>query len=169
MIGLFEGYLLKMAQQAKSQRLTDTQSLSIVANAFYLADDLLPRVSIHFVRQYRLRPPELDSFINKLGKLYEALRDTFCQRRAVAVLHDIWQWQTTSHLYTLNSIDKEGGVSPSVGVKRVMSYLGELKQTIRMCLNKEAVVQIISAILGELFKLLFHEASLWKDLSIGML
>ena len=42
-IHLFEGYLLAMANIAKTT-LSDQSSLVIIANSFYLADDLVPRV-----------------------------------------------------------------------------------------------------------------------------
>ena len=96
LISLFERYLLQLAAEFKrgmNAGLDDLQSLSIVADCFYLADDLLPRVGREFRRQFGLVVlPELEEFGSKLGRLYEALQDAYCHKRTQHWLQQQLAW-----------------------------------------------------------------------------
>ena len=93
------------AQQGSGRGIDEVQALSIMANAFYLNDDLLPRVIKEFRKQFCAQSssgsssnsgsvtaaagaggsasiPELEEFNAKLYKLYGALRSSFCVKRA---------------------------------------------------------------------------------------
>jgi hypothetical protein len=60
-VRLLERYLLAMAQEAKARLLSidDAQSLSLVANAFFLAEDLLPRVDKELSKAFRRSVPQV--------------------------------------------------------------------------------------------------------------
>ena len=95
LIAMFESYLLLMASASKAgmDSMDDLQSLSIVANSFYLADDLLPRVGRQFRAHFGRVLPELVTFGNKLGQLYEALQDNYCRKRTKYWIETLLDWQ----------------------------------------------------------------------------
>jgi hypothetical protein len=107
MIRLFDGYLSTIAMEAKTglEKLTDQQSLGIVANTYYLSDDLLPRVTREFVRQFGREVPELEKFRIKLQTLHDVLRDSYCYNRAPVWLDAILGW----------SVDPEAKLSTRYG------------------------------------------------------
>jgi hypothetical protein len=83
MIGLLEHYLLAMANAAKQNmsKFDDNQNVAILSNAFYLGDDLLPRIGREFRKQFGRTVPELENFGVKLGALYDALQDSYAHRQ----------------------------------------------------------------------------------------
>ncbi|KAL0336256.1 UNVERIFIED_CONTAM: Exocyst complex component EXO84A [Sesamum radiatum] len=75
---------------------TETQQLSLLANAVLLADELLPRGTIKFSSNTRSgdqsrrasekRPPEQRELKRKLQRFVDQLRDSFCRQHALELI-----------------------------------------------------------------------------------
>jgi len=171
MMSLFESYLLVMAQQLKSNLTSfdDVQALSIIANAFYLNDDLLPRVIKEFMKHFCTNTnnvmsassiPELELFNQKLFRLYEALRDSFCVKRATLV------WPFDSHLkfptrliggankyanpLALQSMGGELAQVSGEWIQFCEGHLVALRSTISKCINAHDAEPMLQMMLAEL-------------------
>src|SRR4051794_15213615 len=70
-----------------------------------IIDDLLPRVTREFVRQFGREVPELEKFRVKLQTLHDVLRDSYCFNRAPVWLDAILGW----------SVDPEAKLSVRYG------------------------------------------------------
>ena len=178
LVQLFESYLLLMASASKAgmDDMDDLQSLSIVANSFYLADDLLPRVGRQFRAQFGRVLDELLTFGNKLGQLYEALQDNYCRKRTKYWIEQVLNWQQlcANHYSNPNPIklsppsssSSPSSVSPrsssspsalssslSVSVEwlSLHDYFVMLRAIIGKCLSPLAVPVVLSACFEELF------------------
>jgi len=168
MTGLFESYLLKMAQFVKAGVNSDAQSMGIVANAYYLADDLMPRVWGQFKKHSKQECPELETFTTKLYQLFEALRDSFCQKRSVTIISDVMKWQIHAQLYSASTFNQDPAVAhPSPGFTELIRYLCRLKDAVDKHLSPDFVDQIVRMCLEELMNSLFHGPNYWNTLTIG--
>jgi hypothetical protein len=176
-VRMFEKYLLKMTEAARRLDATtvvngadvDAQQLAMVANTFYLADDLLPRVCRHFERQFERPVPELEQFANKLMRLYRALCDQFCKRRAAAWVSNVWQWDAaaTDH-YTAPAIDQSTlSAAPSRACQRLCFFLAHLRALVLECLPGEALGTVLSKALEELLAQLAEDERYWERVVIG--
>ena len=179
LVSLFESYLLLMASASKAgmDEMDDLQSLSLVANSFYLADDLLPRVGRQFRLQFGRVLDELSTFGNKLGQLYEALQDNYCRKRTKYWIEHVLSWQQlcADHYSNPNPLKLSappsassstscGSHSPSSSLSALSSSLGVsaewlslhdyfvmLRAIIGKCLSPLAVPVVLSACFEELF------------------
>lgn len=93
-LGFFEQYLCDMRQQALSG-LDDRQYLAIISNSFYIADDLVPRVSREFARHLARAIPELDTLQAQVFGLHSELKETFIQRKTTTWLENILKWRAS--------------------------------------------------------------------------
>ena len=194
LIATFESYLLLMASAAKeglNAHLDDLQSLSIIANTFYLADDLLPRVGREFRRQFGRLVPELEDFGAKLGQLYEALMDAYCHKRTRHWLDDVLQWKQlatsdyanpnplTLTSFVAASSSKAASTASASGSAlsaaalsvspqwiALHDYFVTLRLMVGKCLSPAAVPVVLSACFEELFAALLDEAR-WSQLRLG--
>ena len=84
----------------------DIPCLSLVANAYYLADDLLPRIHREFHRQFhRLVITEIENFHYKVGQLYEIMQDEYCRYRIIYWFNNILLWENElTHVYNAPSL-----------------------------------------------------------------
>ena len=177
LLQLFESYLLLMASASKAgmDSMDDLQSLSIVANSFYLADDLLPRVGRQFRAHFGRVLDELPTFGNKLGQLYEALQDNYCRKRTKYWIEHVLSWQPLcSNRYSNpNPIQLPPASSPASARSSPSSassvaalsaalcvsaewlalhdYFVMLRAIIGKCLSPLAVPVVLSACFEELF------------------
>ena len=178
LVQLFESYLLLMASASKAgmDDMDDLQSLSIVANSFYLADDLLPRVGRQFRAHFGRVLDELVTFGNKLGQLYEALQDNYCRKRTKYWIEQLLDWQqlcsnrysnpnalklppppssSTSSPVSPRSSSSPSALSASLCVSAewlsLHDYFVMLRAIIGKCLSPLAVPVVLSACFEELF------------------
>ncbi len=169
-IKLFEGYLIGMASKAKDglMKLEDHQSLSIVANAFYVADDLLPRVTREFSRQFRRPIPELEAFRNKIERLHEALGDEYCTKKAAHWIHTRLQWTSGAALkrYSLPALSDHDHAAPTQAVIDLCRQFCDLRELVIRCLNPQSLDTILSLCLEEVFRTL-HNPVYWDGLALG--
>ena len=176
-VRMFEKYLLKMTEVARKLDAThaaaagtecDAQQLAMVANTFYLGDDLLPRVCRHFEKQFERPVPELDQFANKLMRLYRALSEQVCKRRAPHWVVDVWQWPCQD-LYAAASIDQNTAIAaPSRACQRVVFFLAHMRKLVLDCLPGESLELIISKAIEELFAQLADDERYWERVTIGL-
>jgi hypothetical protein len=186
MQSLLEAFLMAMVQELKSKllsQLEDAQALSIMANAFYLHEDLVPRVIKEFRKHFSggssssssssssstaaaaTSIPELEEFNARLNKLYKALRSSFCSKRASL----LWPFErhlcfNTKLLAGSNRYANPMGLSSSGELASVTNewvafaegYLVSLHATIGRCINAGEVEPILTLALEELMETLME-------------
>ena len=181
LISLFESYLLRLAgaaQQGLNSTLDDLQSLSIVANAFYLADDLLPRVGREFRLHFGRVVPELQEFGAQLGQLYEALQDGYCHKRTTYWLSSVLHWPQLAKVEYANPNPLQlSPFAPSAAVSAsslsvsapwvaLHDYFAMLRAIIGKCLSPLAIPVVLSACFEELLHSILDDTA-WGQLTLG--
>ena len=181
LISLFESYLLRLAaaaQQGLNSTLDDLQSLSMVANCFYLADDLLPRVGREFRGHFGRVIPELEEFGLKLGQLYEALQDGYCHQRTAYWLSSVLHWPQLAQVDYANPNPLQlspfapsaplsaSSLSVSASWVALHAYYCMLRAIIGKCLSPLAIPVVLSACFEELLHALLDDAQ-WGQLTLG--
>lgn len=167
MVRLFEDYLLAMAKQSRPEDVNfrDNQSLSIIANAFYLADDLLPRVSRELHKQFGRQVPELEAFRAKLLRLHDALQHAYCQKRSYVWVQTVLKLKETYGAY--EGRDDILRTQPSDGFVRLCSYLTQLSSKIVECTTVTSVRPILTLATEELLRVLQDKAP-WQEVNMGL-
>lgn len=152
---LFEDYLLAMTAASKSDMISDAQGMSIVANCYFLAEDLFPRIKkqlagkvdmkrgtlpfrliLAVVTYWRSGLSNIAAFHDQLGKFYKAQRDFFFQQRGDVWVRDVIRWPANASAWY-----KEGGNSdapvetPSPGFINFGKYLETLQSLAKSCLD----------------------------------
>lgn len=97
-----------------------------------------------FRRQFGRSIPEMEAFGVKLNKLYEALRDSFCQKRSVLLIANLLKWKNMITKYGSPLLD-ESAAAPSQEWVALMDYFLELRVAVQKCLNIDTVFKIISS------------------------
>eukprot|EP01083_Nonionella_stella_P244852 851752_1 len=163
MLRLFEFYLLRLTSTTKKRHLSEAQSLSVIANVFYLQEDLLARVIAHFARVFGRKLGELDTFRAKAERLYIVQRQFFSQKFAPNWVSSILTWEDAPpEIYSRAVID-EANASPSPQFLRLYKHMSGLRSTIINSINEKSVKPIISRSILEVLNIL-SESSCWENL-----
>ncbi|KAL8150186.1 hypothetical protein V2J09_019994 [Rumex salicifolius] len=79
---------------------TESQQLALLANALFLADDLIPRAASRILHRH-CRAPEVREWKKKLQRLVDNLRDTFCRQHTLELIFaDDGSVLLNPHMYT---------------------------------------------------------------------
>ncbi|CEO94416.1 hypothetical protein PBRA_000201 [Plasmodiophora brassicae] len=157
---LFEDYLLAMTAASKSDMISDAQGMSIVANCYFLAEDLFPRIKKQLAGKVDMKRglSNIAAFHDQLGKFYKAQRDFFFQQRGDVWVRDVIRWPANASAWY-----KEGGNSdapvetPSPGFINFGKYLETLQSLAKSCLDAE-VPRMQSRAVAEVLSLLRSDA-----------
>ena len=173
-IRLFEKYLFKMTEasrilanqtEAPSEDVDeDAQQLAIVANTFYLGDDLLPRMSRQFEKLFERPVPELEQFQVKLTRLYRALRDQYAQKRVPYWLFQVFHWDATfQQIYTKIDLQEDIMIAgPSSEIVRLNVFLMHIRDLVLDSLNVDALGPLLAKSLEEIFLQLNDDEAYWQ-------
>jgi len=154
---LFERFVLSMAACAKHDtrsakvRLSEAQLVNITANAYFLSDDLLPRVmkdfSVHFGRSI----PELLALQTKVLKIHQALHLEYLSKRARYWVTSVLGWKRGT---TSSSGSNQTSSSASDSVSAVwLQLLRTLVATLNLvnsCIGKHLVVSTARSAMEEI-------------------
>jgi hypothetical protein len=170
MCSLLENFLLSMAQLARtnavSPQFDDFQHLSIVANAYFLSIDLVPRVAKEFSRQFHRKINELNAFQGKIVKLFNALQDSFCQKRPQYWLNSVILWGNKCIPAYSNPLFDENNVNITGSWLNFNDYLCNLYGTVGKTLSQASVQPVISLAIEELL-LTIAEATNWDKINLA--
>jgi hypothetical protein len=162
-----EDYILCMTQVSeisqKDTRLSDTQLLSVMCNAFYIADDLVPRIKNKFEEIYASECFDIEEFVAKAQRYFHAQRDHFCQINAPSWLKRYLDWtNAASQRYNVSDsgfvLEK---AMPMPGFVDLVNYFGWLKNQLELSIHKEVARKVVSHGLLEVLLLLCSEKA-WK-------
>jgi hypothetical protein len=76
-----EDYIVLITDQSKKLRLTDSQNVLMVHNAFYIADDLICRVHLAAEKIFCRKSPEIFEAQQKLQRFFNAQRDIYIKEK----------------------------------------------------------------------------------------
>lgn len=146
--------------------LSDSQCLGILANAYYLSEDLVPRILHAFTTAFGRPIPEVIVFAGKTSRLVEALQDSFVQRTVSYCLDVLWNW---SRLLSSPSPPSKASASsspslllPSKGVRSLLAHLCGIKATTHRCLNSSLAGKLLSSVIEGLLTTLL-EPEYWSN------
>eukprot|EP00455_Lapot_gusevi_P037091 TRINITY_DN4136_c0_g1_i1.p1 TRINITY_DN4136_c0_g1~~TRINITY_DN4136_c0_g1_i1.p1 ORF type:complete len:758 (-),score=220.96 TRINITY_DN4136_c0_g1_i1:88-2361(-) len=178
-IHLFERYILRMTAaltpagneeevDLNGNGLNDEQFLAIVANNFYLADDLLPRTARQFEKQFERPIQELEQFQVKLQRLYRALRDQLAVHRAPFWISHVLQWeQQAPVIYAALTLNEDIMVAaPSPMFIQMVEFLVRLRELVLALLPPDALEPILQSALEQVFKALVDDRY-WMNVNLG--
>jgi hypothetical protein len=76
-----EDYIVLVTEQTAKVKLTDSQNILIVHNAFYIADDLILRVIVAIEKIFSRKSPELIEAQQKLQRFFNVQRDIYIKEK----------------------------------------------------------------------------------------
>mmetsp|Transcript_30257 Transcript_30257/g.48891 ORF Transcript_30257/g.48891 Transcript_30257/m.48891 type:complete len:869 (-) Transcript_30257:584-3190(-) len=151
---LFTRYVDQLKQHMLSSDLSDNQSFGIMADAYYCAEDLLPRARTHLQNKGCGSTDALDAAYESLKPVHHVLRAKYCTRRS-RTLSQMLQWTPAD--ICRDSVDEERA-SPGRDVKQLFSSLSQIAVTISSLLSPDALRPILTALFDNI------AAAIAKDL-----
>eukprot|EP00698_Gefionella_okellyi_P024596 TRINITY_DN8731_c0_g1_i1.p1 TRINITY_DN8731_c0_g1~~TRINITY_DN8731_c0_g1_i1.p1 ORF type:complete len:831 (-),score=198.55 TRINITY_DN8731_c0_g1_i1:33-2465(-) len=159
---LISSYFKSLVLTANANRnsFDDRQNVSILATAFALVDDLIPRTSRAFQRLFNRIAPELEALQQRISETVVELRNAFCAARATQQMVEVLNFKSCD--YSQDTIDLQHA-APTLSLQRALTYLGRLKITVEQVVGERdnQVRPILERLLGEMALTLQQDPDFW--------
>ena len=146
---------------ASDKPLTDAQSISIIANIMYAAEDLLPRLEGMFFKKAPMQVNKLIDVQEKTKSTFEQFSQAFGSQRGRAIVQNL-KWSKADYSHTAIT----GSPEPSSAVVPVLKYLISLHEDSAKLLGENNGTGIISVTISSAFTLMADERG-WKRYQKG--
>lgn len=149
-----EEFILVMTKTSQAKKLKKEQFMAIVCNAYYLADDLVPRMKMTVDRLFERKPIEIEAFQIKLQRYFNAQRDSFSQHFAPSWLRNVIDWSLlVNSRYTLDKVNfNVSEIRPADQFFSFVGLLGTIKidfeKSISKDVSKKVVIRSFVEVLG---------------------
>ena len=136
--------------------LTDTESISIIANLFYTAQDFIPKVQILFMKKAPLHIGKLIELQEKAEGTFDQFSLAFAQQRGKIIVQNL-RWSKADY----SQMTSSGPAEPSATVVPVLRYLVSLHEDCCKYLGELNGTSIICVTIISSFAFMADERA-WK-------